>query len=246
MNSAPAEPLVRRLDSIAALSDDERGALRAVPVQITEVPADQVFVREGDRPSRCCVLIDGVACISKYLSDGDRQITAFQIAGDTPDLLSLHLGTLDCSISMLTPCKVALIQHDELRELCRNFSGLAEVFWRSTLIDGSIFREWIANIGQRPARERLAHLLCEFLTRMRAVGLTDHQTCGFPITQAELGEATGMTPVHVNRCLNSLRAERLITLEKGRLVVHDWDGLAEVGDFDPAYLHILDPWPTRH
>jgi CRP-like cAMP-binding protein len=233
-----AEPLVRRLDSIAALSEDERDAIRALPVRISESEADTDVVREGDRPSQACLLIEGFACISKTLRDGHRQIAAFQIAGDIPDLLSVHLKVLDCSVRLLTPCRLAYIQHKAIRDLCREFPNLAEALWRSTLIDGAIFREWIANIGQRAAPQRLAHLLCEFLTRMRAVGLAENHSCAFPVTQAELAEATGMTPVHVNRCLNQLRNAGLVTLEKQRLDVHNWRGLKAFADFDPGYLHL--------
>ena len=115
---------------------------------------------------------------------------------------------------------------------------VADVLWRDTLIDGAVFREWMMGIGRRSAEARIAHLLCEVLVRMRAVGLATAQACELPITQAELGDALGLSTVHVNRSLQELRAKRLITLRGSILTVEDWEGLKEAGEFDPTYLHL--------
>ena len=109
--------------------------------------------------------------------------------------------------------------------------------WRETLIDASIFREWVMNVGRREAINQIAHVLCELVVRMRAVGLAEDHSCEFPITQTELGDATGNSTVHVNRTLQELRAAGLIHLEKGKLTVLNWAELKQVGDFDPTYLH---------
>lgn len=246
MNTGFAEALVTRLDSIGELTDPERDGIRTLPLQIADLRADQDIVREGDRPSQCCLILDGFACIAKNLSNGTRQIAAFQMAGDIPDLLSIYLHQLDSSISTLTACRVAFVQHKDVRKLCGDFPGIAAALWRSTLIDGSIFREWIANVGQRPAPQRLAHVFCEFLVRMRAIGLENNQSCAFPITQDELGQATGMSPVHVNRSVTQLREDGLISLKERRLTALDWQRLSAFADFDPSYLHLREPWQARH
>jgi CRP-like cAMP-binding protein len=116
---------------------------------------------------------------------------------------------------------------------------IGDIFWRDTLIDAAIFREWIANVGRREAYGRIAHLLCEVFVRLRAVGLTNGQAYQLPITQAELGDATGLSTVHVNRTLQELRGNGLITTPRGgHVIIEDWDGLREAGEFDPTYLHI--------
>jgi CRP-like cAMP-binding protein len=232
------EPLLRRLDSIATLSDAERAALHALPMQVLEIQPHQDVVREGDRPSRCCLLLDGVACIYKVTASGRRQISAFQLPGDIPDLLSMHLESLDSSVGTITRCKVAFMWHTDLRAICRKFPGLADAFWRSTLIEASIFKEWITNVGQRGAYTRLAHLLCETFVRASVVDLRDGDSCPFPLTQDDLAAATGMTNVHVNRTLKELRAAGLVEIGRGKLTVPDWPGLKEAGEFDAAYLHL--------
>jgi CRP-like cAMP-binding protein len=234
------DPLVRKIESVApfALSEAERAALLGLPMQVQALRADQDVIREGDRPSRCCILLEGFASTYKTTLGGKRQITAFYIAGDIPDLMSLHLRVLDASIGTLTPCRVAFIQHEPMRELCERHPRIAAVLWRTTLIDGAVFREWMLNVGQREAYARLAHLLCEVVTRMGAVGLAEGHSCKMPITQTELGDATGISTVHVNRTLQELRGDGLISLRDGTLTVHDWEGLSGAGEFDATYLHL--------
>jgi CRP-like cAMP-binding protein len=236
-------PLIRRLESIFVLSDDERAALENLPMHVQDLRADQDIVREGDRPSRSCLLLDGYAATYKMTGDGKRQIMAFHIPGDIPDLQSLHLRVLDNSLGTLTQCRVGFIQHEALRDLCRRYPRLNDALWRQTLIDAAIFREWVTNIGRRDAYNRIAHLFCEWVVRLRTVGLVRDHTCELPMTQSELGDAMGISTVHVNRVLQELRGNGLISLRGSTLRVLDWEQLKQVGDFDPTYLH-LDPVQT--
>src|SRR5215207_7825223 len=170
-------PLIRKLESIFALSDDERQAILDLPLQVTHLRADQDIVREGDRPTRSCVLLEGFAAMFKVTAEGKRQITAFYIPGDIPVLQSLHLEVLDTSLGTLSPCKVGFIQHEALQDLCERNPRIASALWRETLIDASVFREWTVNVGRREAYSRIAHILCELTVRMKAVGLTRDDTC---------------------------------------------------------------------
>ena len=134
---------------------------------------------------------------------------------------------------------MAFIPHEALRSFFRAHPRIADVFWRDTLIDAAAFREWVVNVGRRDAYARIAHVLCEVYVRLRAVSLVNGQAFEMPITQAELGDATGLSTVHVNRTLQELRGDELITTPKnGRVVIEDWDGLQKAGEFDPTYLHI--------
>ncbi|HEV2558785.1 MAG TPA: Crp/Fnr family transcriptional regulator [Microvirga sp.] len=230
-------PLIRKLESTLQLTEAERQGIASLPLQVQSLRADQDIVRVGDRPSRSCVVLSGYTATYKVTGDGKRQIHAWHIPGDVPDLQSLHLRVLDSSIVTLTPSRVGFVTHDDLRVLCRAEPRIMEVFWRQTLIDGAIFREWMTNIGRREAYNRLAHILCEWMVRLRAVGLTDGSACELPMTQAELADAMGVTTVHVNRVLQELRADGLISLKGSRLEILDWEQLQQVADFDPTYLH---------
>ncbi len=132
MSSSPsqAHPLVLKLESITDLLKSERQALLALPMRVQEIRADQDVVREGDRPSQCCLVLEGFTCRYKFTDKGKRQIFSFHTAGDIPDLQSLFLRTMDHSLATLTPCKLAFIQHEHLRELFRQHSRLADVCWR--------------------------------------------------------------------------------------------------------------------
>ena len=233
------EPLIRRLESIAPVSDEERRAIAALPITVRDLRADQDIVRDQDRPSQCCVILEGFACRYKLLPGGRRQIVSFHIPGDIPDLQSLHLEIMDHNLGTVIASKVAFIPHETVRLFLRAHSRIADVFWRDTLIDAAVFREWVVNVGRREAYGRIAHVLCEVYVRLRAVGLANGQSYLMPVTQAELGDATGMSTVHVNRTLQELRRDGLIsTPRNGQVVIESWDGLQKAGEFDQTYLHL--------
>jgi CRP-like cAMP-binding protein len=231
-------PMIRRIESIFTLTDDERQALENLPMQMATIKADQDIVREGDAPSRSCLLLSGFACTYKVTAQGKRQIVSFSIPGDIPDLQSLHLKILDNSVSTISPCTVGFITHDDLHDLCTRYPRITAALWRGTLIEASIFREWVMNVGRREAYQRLAHVLCELLTRLRAVDLVEDHACDLPITQGEFADAIGVTTVHVNRVVQQMRAEGLIELNGERLNIPDWEKLKQAGEFDPTYLHL--------
>jgi CRP-like cAMP-binding protein len=231
-------PLLTRLERTLDLTDDERSAIRRVHIQPAMIPADEVIVREGDQPSRCFLVAEGVVATSKAVGDGGRQITAFHIAGDMPDLHSLHLDALDSDIWALTNRHLAFLPHRDVKRLCHEHPRIADELWRVTLVDASVYREWMVNLAQRQAHSRLAHLFCEILVRSRAAGMAQDETCPFLITQADLGEMTGLSLVHVNRTIQGLRAEDLISVGHGTLTIHNWDALVKVADFRLDYLHL--------
>ncbi|MCC5884198.1 MAG: Crp/Fnr family transcriptional regulator [Halomonas sp.] len=233
----PNSLMVRKLESIFPLTDEEKHALQQVPVVIKTLKADQEIVSIGDRPQHCCQILEGFTCVYKLSYAGRRQIMALHVPGDMPDLQSLHLEIMDFSIASISPCTVGFIQHDDMRHVCERFPRLTAAFWRETLVDASIYREWLLNIGQRDAYTRIAHLLCELLLRLKAVGLVEDMTFTLPTTQEELADAVGISPVHVSRTLQTLRADGVIQTEKSRVTVPDWQRLVEAGEFDPLYLH---------
>jgi CRP-like cAMP-binding protein len=230
--------LVRRLVSIAALTEEECDAIRHVPIASRDLPARSDIVREGDSPTHCCLLLAGFAFRYKIAAEGRRQILAIHVPGDVPDLQSLHLTAMDHTLAALTPVRVGFIPHEALHEVNARYPHIAGALWRETLIDASIFREWMVGLGQRDALRRTAHFLCEMLVRLGAVGLASGSSVELPVTQVELADVLGMSAVHINRTIQELRTRRLITLEGKNLILLDRDGLEKLGDFDPAYLHI--------
>lgn len=237
--------LVRRLMSINGLDAADRRALAALPLALRDLPADAEIVGDGDRPSACTLLLEGFACRYKVLEDGQRQILAFHLPGDVPDLPCLHLHRTDHAVTTLSPARVATIPHAALLELIARRPQVGVALWKVTLIDGAIYREWLTGVGRRTAKGRMAHLLSETLCRMEALALSDDGH-GFewPVTQAELADALGLTAVHVNRILGELRREGLVAFGGRTWTVLDRPGMDRAGAFDAAYLHISHADPS--
>lgn len=234
----PNTLMIRKLDSIFALCDAEEQALQALPVQVKGVKPAQDIVSIGDRPLQSCLILEGFTCVYKLTYDGKRQIMALHVPGDIPDLQSLHLEVMDFSIAPISPCTVGFIQHEHLQRLCERYPRITAAFWRETLVDASIYREWLLNIGRRDAYSRMAHLICEFLVRLKAVGAVDGNTFNLPVNQTALADATGISSVHMNRVIQMLRADGLIQFTKTHMTIPDPEKLKEVGEFDPLYLHL--------
>ncbi|MGP8291738.1 Crp/Fnr family transcriptional regulator [Vreelandella zhanjiangensis] len=240
INYVPNQLLIRKLDTIFTLTDEERQGLQDLPIQTKEMKTHQDIVKEGEYPSQCCMVLEGATCTYKVTIDGKRQILALHVPGDMPDLQSLHLKVLDINIASISTCKLGFIQHIDLLCLLERFPRLIAAFWRETLVYASIFREWLLNNGQRESYTRIAHLICELAVRLNAVGLVHGNSFYMPATQAELADATGMTPVHMNRVLQALRADGLISNEQTKITIPDWSKLKEAGEFNPLYLHLLN------
>jgi len=229
--------LVRKLQSITDLTAEERDALLDLPMAVRGYSRGEDIVREGDVPSECCLILDGFGFRYKLLLDGRRQIMAFHTPGDMLDLQSLHIKTMDHSVAAMMPTRVAFIPHVSLRVLTARFPGLLHTFWRDTLIDAAIFREWLIGVGRRTAHERIAHLICEMLLRFRGVGLAPDDTFKIPATQGDIADALGLSTVHVNRVLQDLRRDKLIAWSNYTVSILKWEELQRQGLFDATYLH---------
>lgn len=238
------EALLRKLCVRSTFTDEERAVLLTLPVGEMRVKARASIVDDGETASRSCVLLGGMACGYKLLPDGSRQILSFYLAGDIVDLHSTVLKGAGHSIEALGPVRVAYIPHEALLDAAAQHRGIAWSLWREAVVHGAICHEWLLNNGQRDAYGRLAHLFCEMLVRMNAVGLACGESYLFPANQSELADATGLTTVHINRMMQRLRAEGLISTRGFEITIEDWNGLAGAASFDPAYL-CLPPAAAR-
>lgn len=226
---------LRARDSISA---QEEAAIREGVKDVLRVPADRVAVREGQLMTYSTILISGIAARRKDLRDGRRQYTELHVPGDFTDLHSFTLKRLDHDIVAMSECTFAAIPHDHLRAITERFPHLARVYWFGTNLDAAIHREWELSLGSRSAIARMAHLFCEMQIRLDLVGLTRGLSYDLPLSQQELGETLGITPVHANRTMQQIRRQGLMDFSNGVVTIHDFDGLKEVAEFDPAYLYL--------
>ena len=239
-STQPLDLLAREISLHSDLSDADRRAVLGLPHRVRALDAHSYIIREGDEPSNCCVLVEGYAIRQKVTGTGARQILAVCIPGDAVDLQNTFLTVSDHGVQMLTRGIVADIPRQALQELALSRPAVATGVMQMTLIEASILREWVVNVGRRDARERIAHVLCEVAVRLQERGLNGEHGFELPMTQEQLADTTGLTPVHVNRVLKALEADGLISRSRRLIRFTDWRALQDAGDFSRRYLHIRD------
>lgn len=234
---------VRRLELRSFLTETDRHTIMSFTGRLDEYKPSRDVVRLGERTQHASLVVSGVVARFGQVHDGSRQFTAFFIPGDMADLHSAVMPVVSQPLQTTSALVVYRVEHEQIRAAGERSATLARAFWRDCVADSQVAAEWLVNIGRRTALARVAHLLCELGCRYRSVGLAERT---FPLepTQAHLGDALGLTGVHVNRMMRALRERNLIETSGGLVDVKDWAGLATVGEFDPAYLHLHQEIPN--
>ncbi|HEV7417833.1 MAG TPA: Crp/Fnr family transcriptional regulator [Tianweitania sediminis] len=228
---------VRKLGLYADLSPEDTEHLTALTKVVRDLGPNEDLIREGDTPENVHLVLNGLAVRHKTTVDGTRQIAALLLPGDFCDLHIAILDTMDHSISTLAPTQVVDIPRKTILDLVNNHPTISKALLSTTLVDEAILREWLVNLGARRSEIRIAHLFCELHARMQAIGLASNGTFSLPITQAQLGEALGLSTVHVNRSLMALKDANLVRKHDRQVEILDLDRLHAFAEFDPTYLH---------
>jgi CRP-like cAMP-binding protein len=238
--------LTRKLECFESLSDEDRQALEGLVPRIRQVGARVDLIQEGDEPENVHLILDGLACRYKVLPDGKRQIMALMVPGDFCNLNVFILDQMDHNIGTISACQVVDIPRRAVDEITGSHPQITRAFWWCALVDEAVLREWLVNLGGRTPDQRLAHLLCELLVRLDAVGKVTNDSYAFPFTQVELADAMGLSAVHVHRTLRDLRDLGLITIKQRVLTIHDVEKLKAFCRFTPNYLHLKNTrWGSR-
>ncbi|QNE31149.1 Crp/Fnr family transcriptional regulator [Sphingomonas sp. NBWT7] len=228
------------------LSEEELAILERAIERTETLPARRVLSRRGEVLRQSTLLIDGYVCRYMDARDGYRQILSYQVSGDFVDLHGYPTRVIDHDIATITEATLAYVPHERLDEIMASHPHLAKLLWFSTLLDAAMHREWIFRIGRLDAVGRLAHFLCETHARMLAIGRADGGKFALPMTQQDIGEACGLTSVHVNRVVRRLREDGLASVSRGMVDIADLERLARVGEFDASYLYMQDgPWQRQ-
>lgn len=230
--------LIRMLQHRDVLSAREIELIENLPMRVASFAPGRDIVMQGTRPTESCLVLKGFAGRSQTLREGQTQITALHVAGDFVDLHGYLLKVMDHSVVAIGHCQVGFVSHKEVRAITETTHHLTRLFWLSTLIDGAIQRTWITCIGRRSAEQHMAHLICELYVRLEAAGVARGLVFDFPMTQTQLGDALGLSVVHVNRKLQELRSANLLTWQSGKITILDFEGLATLAEFDPTYLSL--------
>ena len=231
-------PFVLKLEHGAVLSNEDRQVLEHAVRDVRQFKPRHDLILEDDSPENVHVILEGFACRYKRVTDGSRQIMAYLVPGDCCDLHVAILKRMDHSIATLTACKIALLPRKSVEDLTAHHPTITRALWWATLVDAGTTREWVVNMGRRPADKRLAHLLCELLVRLQAVGLATHNSFVLPLTQRQLADTVAMTGVHLNRIVRRFRSEGLIVLRGHTITIRDVATFKEFAEFNPNYLHL--------
>ena len=232
-------PLAAKLARLSPLSAADRAAFLAMPHKVQTVPSGEYLVRDGDAAEHVAGLLSGFAYRHKLTGEGSRQIVSLHMRGDFVDLQNSLLDCADDNVQALTEAEVAFFPSQAVQALALARPAIGKALWIDTLIDASIFREWVLNVGRRDSLTRIAHLLCELSLRLQAAGLCDGHCYTLPMTQEQIADATGLTSVHVNRVLKQLGDQKLIRREGRSLTIDNWDRMTATGDFNRRYLHAV-------
>lgn len=220
------------------LSPEEIAAIRGLVGEIRSLPARTTVIREGVKLSQSTLLLDGLMSRVKMLDNGKRHVAELHVAGDFVDLHSFTLKRLDHDIETLTPCTIAVVPHTTLEAMFEAFPRLSRIYWFHNNLDAANHRETVLSLGQRSAVERMAAFFCELLVRLDIVGLAQDSSYALALTQTDLGDHLGLTPVHINRVLRQLRDDKLVTYRSGRVEIHDLPALKARARFDDRYLYL--------
>lgn len=230
--------LIAKLKEHSRLADEDIAEICTLTHNVRELASGEDFIRQGEKPKVAALVLQGMVARYHLLANGRRQYLSFHMAGDLPDSQGLFIERMDHSVCAIGPAMLATIPHKDLVLSFDRRPEFAFAIWRETLIDASIFRQAVSNLGSRPVIPRMAHLFCELFYRARASRLTTGNSFVVPISLTQLGEALGMSIATVNRTLLALRNSGTMDFRNSLLNVNDWPALVKTCDFDPMYLHL--------
>lgn len=242
---AALQLFLARLELRSPLSEEERAAILDLHGQAKTVDVEHDFVSLGDKVSHACLIVDGMAARFAQTRNGQRGIVALHIPGDMADLHSAVAPNVTWALHAVTPSTILKVPHEALRDLVVRYPAIGLAFWGDCVADATVLAQWTVNLSRKDAVGRVAHLLCEMALRYRAIGLGDERRFPFPITQANLADVVGLTPVHLNRVLMRLR-DGIATKEAQEVEIIDHRRLCALGEFDPAYLQLTRTEAARN
>lgn len=237
---APMEyvnPLIERLGRFVSLGDEERDIIASLTRSRRIARATETLIHEGTSGNRVYLIVKGVGFRYRYLPNGRRQILGFLLPGDLCDTQFVILNECDHNVGLLCDTEVATISPSALMSAMVQFPKIERALLMMALVEAAMLREWLVNVGQRDACQKLAHFFCETSARFNALpDRRDDQRFDIPLTQLDLADTMGLTVVHVNRVLQQFRRDGLVNWSRRHFDILDWARLEQTAGFDSAYL----------
>lgn len=244
MGTNIVHPFLRKLRLGTRLSAEDEATVFGLLKPYRKAASHEIVQAEGTELRYLPLIVEGWACCSRMLENGKRQIVSLFVPGDLCEPFGASPHYLNHSITALTPITFSAISMKEIGVAARSSPRIYEALWGDLLKTTAIEREFIVSLGVRSAVERLGHLFCELHLRLNALGMVVDRGYNFPLTQTDLGDALGLSTVHVNRSLKELRKAGWISLSERHLMIHDFKALQDFSFFDPAYLHLNGMAPS--
>jgi CRP-like cAMP-binding protein len=230
------ENFVRRLGTLSVLSQDDVSALLSLRGDLARLRGNADIVSAGQQFDHACLVVSGIVARFVQLNDGSRQFTAFHLPGDIADIHRVATPSAGSALQTLSTATIVRIPAKDLKRIALASPTITQAFWAYAAVDAAVLTQWAVNVGRRDAKARMAHLLCEMGVRSESCGLGSRDEFILDASQAQIGDALGLTSVHVNRTLRALREAKLLSVD-GRIVrIANWPSLAAMADFDPIYL----------
>jgi len=218
------------------LNEEERAEILRLSAIPLDIKAHTDFVRLGETVDHACLVTEGLVGRFGQTEDGKRQFVSVHVPGEMVDLPSVMMPQSATALNTLTRTSIVRIPHKALRDVGFRHPAIAAAFWRVCVLDAGIVAQWLVNVGRRDARSRMAHLFCELAVRYRLMDQSDGISFELPMTQDQLADALGLTAVHTNRMLQTLRGEGLLSITRSRVEILDKVALETAAEFDPGYL----------
>jgi CRP-like cAMP-binding protein len=238
------QKFIDRLRKHSDLSEGDVARLNSLGSASRQLAPGAFSVRDGATPSTCSLLVSGIAAGHKIVGSGGRQIVGMFFAGELLDFDALFLPSIDYNVQAISECKLYNFECEELVQVMFECPSIGKALFRDTLIKSAISREWMANLGRRDSRTKVAYLLCELSVRLSHSQETELHDFVLPLTQEQISDIIGVTPMHVSRVLKELETDGLIARERRVIRVLDWTMLASAGDFSPTYLRLTRDNPA--
>lgn len=236
---AGVEAFIRKLSRRDQLSPAEVAAVTQLQGRVRDIPAGADIISPYAHVENSSLLLSGLSGRYSALRDGPRQFTEINVPGDFIDLHGFVMKQLDHGVFAFSDCRVLETPHTALKVVTDAFPHLTRLFWLETVVDAAVHRQWLLSMGRQNGPARLGRLLCELYVRLETVELAYDYRMDLPMTQQQVGETLGFSPVHTNRTIQTLREKRLVSWRDQEIEILDWPGLKALSEFDPTYLRLF-------
>jgi len=230
------------LSGLVDLTEGEREALDKLEDRQRNVRRGAVLLREKEASNELFILRKGLMMSYVLLADGSRQILRFLFPGDMLGVSSAVYQEASETLAALSDCVVSPFDRAALSGIMRDHPRLSALILVYCQIERVALTDRLAALGRTSAKVRVAALLLELRNRLRATDTSIANVFALGLTQEEIGDATGLTAVHVNRMLRQIEEDGLISREAGRVTLIDERALARAANYVDRYQGLDLSW----